>query len=173
MFQNRKRSFGSWISKSTAIVSLFILFFANTLFADRIIGCNDGDTCQAQRGKKISKIRLFGIDAPESDQEGAESSRNFLESLVKGKDVLLKCAGENQGRRVCSINIGNTDIQKEMVRSGWAFDYPKYSLNKYSADQKAAKEAHKGLWTIKKLISPYCYRYTGIKECNENKLYQP
>ena len=36
-----------------------------------------------------------------------------------------------------------------MVRSGYAFDYPKYSKKKYSKDQIYAKNNKLGLWSMK------------------------
>jgi endonuclease YncB( thermonuclease family) len=138
-----------------------------------VISCNDGDTCKIQQGKKLIKVRLAGIDAPETDQEGAEAARKFLLGLIQEKEITLKCIDSSMGRENCSVFVGSTDIQSEMVRAGWAFDYPKYSHGKYKSEQADAKKAGKGVWAFKSISSPYCYRYIGTKECNADKLYQP
>lgn len=173
MLQDGKRSLSSRLRQSQALILLVVLLACTQLFADKVVSCNDGDTCEVRQGKKIIKVRLAGIDAPENGQDGDEQSRKFLEDLVRGKEVNLSCIDQSYGRENCSIFVGRIDVQKEMVSSGWAFDYPKYSKEKYKREQLDAKKASKGIWTFKNLTSPYCYRYTGVKECNADKLYQP
>ena len=46
----------------------------------------------------------------------------------------------------CFIN--NDSVSVYMVRNGFAFDYPKYSKNKYSKDQINAKNNKLGLWSM-------------------------
>ncbi len=42
--------------------------------------------------------------------------------------------------------IKNTSISKLLVKNGYAFDYPKYSKNKFLKDQNFAKLNKLGLW---------------------------
>lgn len=172
MFQNRRRSKKLWISKIQNVIILICLI-SPWAVADEMVSCNDGDTCRIKRGGKKIKIRLAGIDAPETGQDNAESSKNFLIKQLKGKKITLDCVDESMNRENCYIFVGKTDIQREMVKAGWAFDYPKYSNGKYKLEQDEAKKSKKGIWSNKNLVSPYCYRYVGVDECKKDQAYQP
>jgi micrococcal nuclease len=57
--------------------------------------CNDGDTCRIRLGDQLRlKVRLAGIDAPESGRRGGQplglEAKQRLNSLVKGREVVLK-----------------------------------------------------------------------------------
>jgi endonuclease YncB( thermonuclease family) len=112
----------------------------------------DGDTIRLNG----EKIRLNGIDAPESDQtcfdDHTESyacgtqSGAYLKSLV-GKNT-LRCDGSERdkyGRLLATCYIGDRDINGEMVRSGWAVAFRRYS-ERYLSEENAAKAAKAGLW---------------------------
>lgn len=142
-------------------------------YAGKILSCHDGDTCKMQQGSEVITIRLAGIDAPEIKQSNGPSAQRYLESLVKGKDVNLQCKGKSYKRKVCGLFLGSTDVQKEMVRAGWAFDYPQYSHRKYKADEEVARLANKGVWASNNIKSPFCFRHRKVKKCLSNLLFQP
>lgn len=112
----------------------------------------DGDTIRLNG----EKIRLTGIDAPESDQTcfddqtvsyacGAQSSA-YLKRLV-GKNT-LRCDGRERdkyGRLLATCYLQDRDINAEMVRSGWAVAYRQYSME-YTSDEEKAKTSRLGLW---------------------------
>lgn len=59
-------------------------FFAETYTVKRVI---DGDTLELANGETI---RLIGIDIPEADTKEATEVKNFIKSLVEGKEVTLE-----------------------------------------------------------------------------------
>ena len=103
------------------------------------------------------KIRLFGIDAPESRQtctrQGAdwlcaqEASR-FLRSLLANDP--LKCTQEDvdrYGRIVATcINSDGEDISSLLVSNGWALAYERYSP-RYKTHEIDARARKVGLWS--------------------------
>ena len=112
----------------------------------------DGDTIHI--GKK--KYRLFGIDAPETQQEckrenkqykcGMEATR-FLKSLIKDKNKVV-CEKKNMDRykRIVAIcYYDNKDLNKLMVKNGWAIAYRKYSKD-YVEDENFARLNKLGIW---------------------------
>ena len=112
----------------------------------------DGDTIHI--GK--NKYRLFGIDAPETQQEckrenkqykcGMEATR-FLKSLIKDKNKVV-CEKKNMDRykRIVAIcYYDNKDLNKLMVKNGWAIAYRKYSKD-YVEDENFAKINKLGIW---------------------------
>ncbi|WP_373086942.1 thermonuclease family protein [Sneathiella sp.] len=112
----------------------------------------DGDTLWM----KGQKIRLAGIDAPESQQTCISTSRsryqcgiaarNFLKDLIADQPVQCDSRSmDKYGRLLATCYIGTRDINAEMVSAGWAVAYRHYS-DKYAAKEDIAKQAEKGIW---------------------------
>jgi len=104
-------------------------------------------------------IRLHGIDAFEANQTCSrsngevwacgEAARLKLGELVRGKgDVccLRMQAKTTRGRPAMRCLLGEKDIGQEMVRAGLAFDCPRFSRERYKADEAAARAEGRGAW---------------------------
>ncbi|WP_270976110.1 thermonuclease family protein [Campylobacter helveticus] len=127
----------------------------------------DGDTIELltkaskeeNPSAKRVKIRLFGIDAPEKKQEFGIQAKNYLSNLIFNEEV--KIIVENQdkyGRLVGTIYFNNKDINKEMVKNGYAWAYEEYST-KYLAQQADAQMFKLGLWKSGRAIKPSEFRH--------------
>ena len=80
----------------------------------------DGDTFRLSTGETV---RLIGIDAPELSQPGGEMSREYLTQLILNKGVTLEKGQEDRdkyNRLLRFVYIGNTCINEEMIRQGYA-----------------------------------------------------
>ena len=89
----------------------------------------DGDTIVIRE----TKIRLFGIDAPELDDPFGQKSKYTLIGLCKGKTVTAHINGELSHDRVvavCKLPCG-MDLGAELVRQGLALDWPQFSGGTY------------------------------------------
>ena len=91
----------------------------------------DGDTFTL-RGES-RRIRVWGLDAPEWDQRGGSAATETLHGLISGKT--LRCSVvdiDRYGRIVgqCFLPDGR-DIAAEMIRSGAASEYCRYSRGFY------------------------------------------
>ena len=67
-----------------AILLLTFPLFAETYTVKRVI---DGDTFKLSNGETV---RLIGIDVPEADMKEATEAKDFVTSLVEGKEVKLE-----------------------------------------------------------------------------------
>lgn len=143
-----------------ALLFLFpILLSAQTLMG-KIIRVSEGDTVVLlDRDNAQHKIRLHGIDAPETGQPYGDESKEYLSDLIADKTVTVDVKGKDQYKCVLGvIYLGNTNINAEMIRSGYAWNY-KYSKDKYYIKlQEKAKEQKKGLWKDKNTIDPWQWR---------------
>ena len=122
----------------------------------------DGDTIEIHG----QRIRLFGIDAPESSQrcntggeywQCGQQSAFALDDLIKGKTV--KCIVKDMdryGRSVCKCYEGTLDINGYMVRQGWAVAYREYSLD-YVSQEEHAQANQFGIWDSE-FEMPWDYR---------------
>ena len=95
-----------------------------------IESCYDGDTCTSKQGEKI---RLACIDTPElrgakADPVPAKEARDYLNSLIAGKDVdIRRITKDRYDRTVAELSINGTNIQHIMVKRGYAQIYSKYA----------------------------------------------
>jgi endonuclease YncB( thermonuclease family) len=87
----------------------------------------DGDTFTL-RGES-RRIRVLGLDAPEWNHQGGSTATSTLHSLISGKQ--LRCAVldvDRYGRLVAQCILPNgSDIAAEMIRSGVATEYCRFS----------------------------------------------
>lgn len=111
----------------------------------------DGDTLEL-RGQRI---RLFGIDAPESGQLcqlGGQAYRCGQQAALALADRIgqrtVRCTAKDvdrYGRTVAVCFVGGEDLDRWMTLQGWALAYRKYSLDYVDAED-AARTAGRGLW---------------------------
>ncbi|MCA1743937.1 MAG: thermonuclease family protein, partial [Desulfovibrionales bacterium] len=114
---------------------IFFLFFiaASSIYARqaKVVWVPDGDTLVLE-GREF--VRLKGIDAPETGDEGemdqyfASESTLRLEELTKGRSVNLKIGQEPEdrfGRTLAYVYLPTGEnLNILMVREGLAFYYP-------------------------------------------------
>jgi endonuclease YncB( thermonuclease family) len=124
----------------------------------------DGDTLEIHR----TRIRLWGVDAPESSQlcRGEDSLRyqcgakaaNDLDALIARRPVnCLPISLDRYGRTVATCSVGGEDLGDWLVRNGLALDWPQYSKRKYDAAQRAAEQSGRGIW-VGSYVEPWLYR---------------
>ncbi|WP_311966815.1 thermonuclease family protein [Bradyrhizobium australiense] len=89
-----------------------------------------------------TRIRLWGIDAPESSQlcRGEDSlpyrcganAANELDAFIAGRAVSCEAVGRDvYGRTVATCSVEAIDLGAWLVRNGLALDWPKYSKGQY------------------------------------------
>src|ERR1700722_19545974 len=119
-----------------------------------------------------SRIRLGGIDAPSVDQLCLNNSGERWTCGVAARDELIKHVGnkswschvvqtDRRGRQIARCEVDGEDIQKWMVKSGWALAYVRFSHD-YDADEKAARDAKAGMWQGA-FIAPWDWRVRNKK----------
>ena len=151
----RFRSFGLWML-------LWFTFASSWSVADfvgNVSAVHDGDTITVLTADKRSvKVRLFGIDAPESGQAYSRRAKQRLGELVFGKRVRVVSQGRDRYGRVLGIvYLGRKDINAQMVEEGLAWAYVEYS-GKYIRHQKRAKAARRNIWSEDRPVPPWDWR---------------
>lgn len=127
---------------------------------------SDGDTISIEE----TRIRLNGIDAPETDQvclNEAEktyacgtAAREALVPLLHDRTVT--CTGDEidrYDRRIMTCFVGETDINAAMVAGGWALAFRRYA-DIYVGEEQAARARQAGLWSGA-FIAPWDWRHRG------------
>ena len=125
----------------------------------------DSDTFQVTdtRGTKV-KIRLYGIDAPEtpkidiktgrisqSGQPYGTNAQQALEEMVLDKYVRIDVMSIDQYKMTLAIVwIVDKVINKEMIKYGWAWAYRRFLNSPYASEyislEEQARKERRGLW---------------------------
>jgi endonuclease YncB( thermonuclease family) len=124
----------------------------------------DGDTIEIN----AQRIRLEGIDAPETDQVCLDAkeqrwtcgitARDKLSSHIAGRIVSCAARGEDRyGRVLATCSVDGEDLNAFMVREGLALDYAKYS-REYIREEDTAREQGRGMWAGA-FIAPWDWRH--------------
>jgi endonuclease YncB( thermonuclease family) len=145
---------------------IFIFFLFQTSNADEIYGFPkviDGDTVHI----KAYKIRLEGIDAPEIKQQcqkaflkisaqigftfkkdyscGVTSKKKLIDKINKSQIKCISLSKDKYKRYLATCFKDNVNLNKWMVRTGFAVAYKRYSKD-YVRDETYAKENKLGIW---------------------------
>lgn len=122
------------------LTALLILVSLTACADVRVI---DGDTIDVDG----TRYRLAGIDAPEMKQPCGlgPKAAEWLAGYLKGKTITCNRIGKSYNRVVAACFSDGADLQGVIVRSGWAFDSPRYSGGKYAAAEAEAKAEGLGI----------------------------
>jgi hypothetical protein len=117
------------------------------------------------QGKTSVKVRLDGIDAPETGQGFGTKAKQALSGKILARTVRVKTTGTDRyGRTLGVVWLGDRNINFEMVAEGWAWHFKKYSKDHALADAENQARAKKaGLWADEHPIAPWDWRL-GEKE---------
>ena len=138
----------------------------------RVVRVIDGDTLVLLVDDEQVRVRLEGIDCPESAQPFGTKAKQALSDLVFGKNVRIKSSGEDRyGRTLGQVFVdvesagATTDVQAEidvnqfLVAQGLAWHYKRYSDDKQLAQaEKASRREKRGLWADAKPVPPWEWR---------------
>lgn len=159
----RRFSFLAWAYSAfvsfaaLAALALLGLFFASPLLAGdlyegRVERVVDGDTIQLLTGDyERVRVRLYGIDAPEKNQDGGQASLAALKNLIEGRLVTVDVLDvDRYSRLVGLIYLDGESISQTMIALGQAWVYEAYCKVKVCQDFRAAQgQARRdklGLW---------------------------
>lgn len=148
------------------ILFLTILAASNhVVFAQKISGIAshiyDGDTFRLKKSNgDLVQIRLANIDAPELEQTHGIASREYLQKMLKGNEVVVDIQDiDKYGRTVGIVFSNNININDASVANGHAWHYWRYSKNiNICKIENMAKRNKIGLWADPNPTPPWEYR---------------
>lgn len=138
---------------------------------------SDGDSIQITTAQQTKlKVRLYGIDAPETDkinydtgkvnkpgQPYGEESWKALKDKIMGKKVKVDIIEFDKYRRsVCMVWLNDRNITLEMVREGYAEAFIEYLKPPYREQfleaEKEARLYKRGIWSLLDYERPRAFR---------------
>jgi endonuclease YncB( thermonuclease family) len=131
--------------------------------AAKVVGVSDGDTLTVLvAGNRQVKVRLHGVDAPETGQDFGSRAKQAASELAFGNQVTVREMDRDRyGRTVAEVILPDgRSLNRELVRSGYAWHFVKFApadqeLGALEAEAKAAK---RGLWSQPGAVPPWDWR---------------
>jgi len=137
-------------------------------FTGKVIHVADGDTITIlDSSNQHLKVRLSGIDAPEKAQDYGQRSKEHLNGLVQGQQVIVETSKKDRyGRHVGQVLLNGLDVNLEQLRAGLAWYYRQYEReltpelrDSYTAAEAKAKQEKSGLWRDHQPQPPWQWRH--------------
>ncbi len=134
-------------------IPLVLALIATPALADVAGTANviDGDTIEVHG----QRIRLHGIDAPESRQlcrldgkpwQCGKDAANALAEKIARRPVTCEDLGRDRYKRIIArCTVAGEDLEKCMVSQGLALAYRRYSFD-YVGEEADARAAQRGIW---------------------------
>ncbi len=127
----------------------------------------DGDTLDLTHDTGKTRVRLFGIDAPEGGQRCQDArgrswtcgraARGALEALTRGRRVTCRGRGlDDYGRLLAICSAGQREINATMIGQGLAWAFVRYS-DSFLALEREARAARRGVFAAEN-APPWDYR---------------
>lgn len=156
------------------LILLSILIVAISTMAQTVEGnvvkVFDGDTVQFRRSNgNYYRVRLQGIDAPETRQTAGVECKQLLYNKVAGKRIVIMFYGADAYKRMlgCLFTMEGEDINLYMIQNGCAWEYsaPVMKKTMYQDAEQTARAAPIGLWLDSCPTEPWAFRASGYKSC--------
>lgn len=158
--------------RRTRLAVLLILLIAASsgqaaTLSGRVTSVADGDSFTlVDAKKKMWRVRIQAIDAPERRQSFSRASLTSLKSMLQGKEVIVAIHEQDDyGRVVGRVSVGGRDAGLEQLRAGMVWFYTHYGRDldprvrdEYIAAQRDARNAKRGLWSDVRAMPPWQYR---------------
>ncbi|HCY86207.1 MAG TPA: nuclease [Desulfobacteraceae bacterium] len=128
----------------------------------RVVRVFDGDTVRVTGMGLTFKIRLVGIDAPETGwkskagQPYGKAATDLLSRMVLDRDVVLRQYGTGgYNRMLAEVIIDGKNINVEMLEKGMAEVYRGkvargIDMNRYKEAETFARQRNIGIWSLGK-----------------------
>lgn len=156
--------------QSLLLAAVSLLFAVSALAAVavpvKLVGVSDGDTVTVVMDGQQTKIRLYGIDAPEKAQPFGQVSTEAIKQLTTGKAITVQpYEHDKYGRTVGMVFADGVNVNEALVKAGHAWVYSQYCDASFCAQwagfEQAARAAGVGLWKDTAPTAPWEWRHGG------------
>jgi micrococcal nuclease len=114
-------------SSALALGFLLLLPSLSCAWSGKVVGVIDGDSITVLHDGRREEIRLWGIYCPEKRQAFGTKAKQATSRLVFGKMAEVNPVDvDRYGRTVAIVTVGTTLVNRELIRQGLAWVYPRY-----------------------------------------------
>lgn len=159
----------------SGLAAMILVSLAPTIswaWQGKVLSVIDGDTLTVARTSKGERVRLYGVDCPEKNQDSGERARQFTMDMLLGKEVeVVPVSRDNRGYPLAIIKLGDLIFNRKLVEAGLAWVDMKACYRKecpeWSRLQDQAQESKVGLWAAPGPIPPWELR-TPVKKATRS-----
>lgn len=159
---------GAWLRVAILSVGLTVVGVVSALagrsepgWSGKVVGVSDGDTIKVMRDGRAVKVRLHGVDTPETGQPFGKAAKRVTSLLVYGKVVrVVPVDRDRYGRVVARVALGRGKwLDHALLRAGVAWHYRRYSKDPVLARlEREARQVRRGLWADASPQAPWAWR---------------
>lgn len=148
-----------WLLVAVLVLLLGVTAAPVAALEGAVVRVVDGDTIHVRVGDRVEKVRYIGVNTPEvhhprkGEEPGGREALAVNRALVDGRRVRLETdvqARDRYGRLLAYVWVGETMINAELVRRGYAqvMTIPPNVRHQalFVKLQREAREAERGLW---------------------------
>ena len=141
----------------------FITPSLSLAWSGKLTNVADGDTITVLHDGQEKKIRFYGIDCPEGDQNFGQQAKAFTSAMVHGRKIQIKPMDTDRyGRTVALVFADEINVNEQIVSQGYGWVYRQYCKDGFCNDwlrqESTARDNHKGLWSESSPQPPWEYR---------------
>lgn len=140
-----------------------------------VVKVHDGDTIIVLSQNTSQRLRLAGIDCPESDQPYGAEATEATKVLALNIEVTVKpITTDRYGRTVAEVTLQDgRSLSHELVKVGACWWYRKYAPSDVELKrlEREARTQRLGLWATESPVSPWewrAQRRDAIKQSLQN-----
>lgn len=147
----------SSVSSLLCFVFSSLIIYATDWYG-QVESVDDGDSLRVKRQSKVQSVNLFGIDAPELQQNFGSQSHKLLSQFSQGKNVSILSI-KSTTKSVVKLTGQDESLNEKMLRFGMAW----YDTNHCKQDfckkwkklEAKARENKMGLWADPYPLAPW------------------
>lgn len=151
--------------KEVEMRALFVLLLIVpmlTAWTATVVKVGDGDTITvAGAAGPGVRVRLYGIDCPESRQAYGDEATALVRDAVMGKSVEIEVVDVDRYRRVVGVvRVDGVTLQSLLLEAGLAWVYPRYcrDCRDWEGLEAGARARSLGLWCDDEPVPPWEWR---------------
>ena len=177
-FTKSKRFCIKELNSRSWIIPVILFFSISDLFAfqTKVNVIMDGDTIEVLHDRSPLRIRLYGIDTPEHDQDFGTRAKQFTSEKVFGKMVEVVPMDEDRYERtVAKIYVDGKYLNLMIVEAGLGWWYQRYAPHDedLAKAEREARSAKIGLWSHPNPIPPWEFRRHRVSSSHRPAQPQP
>jgi micrococcal nuclease len=127
-----------------------------------VVKVHDGDTLTVVFHGTSQRVRLAGIDCPESDQPYGAEATEIAKTLALNREVTVTpITTDRYGRTVAEVTLQDgRSLNRELVKAGACWWFRKYAPNDVELKrlEREARTQRLGVWATESPVSPWEWR---------------
>jgi endonuclease YncB( thermonuclease family) len=123
-------------------------------WSGKVVEITDGDTIVVVKGDKKLDVRLYGVDAPESDQPYGLKAKQFTKRVVGNRSVHVDTKYCDRYGRLVALVYPKSNIvslNEKLLKIGLAQVYDPFcqinKCNRWHLVESRAQQSQKGFWS--------------------------